>query len=369
MSGLQVEAATDRAGILLLGFGEPEGADEVEVEAFLERIFLAGASLEPGAEGGARERARVLARARAPGLTETYRRMQGSPLLPQLRAQALALATSLAARGRAVPVTVAAQFTEPSIAAAADWANTEGLDRIVALPTYPVCGPSTTLAALESLREATRSVRRLDVVRVTGWHRHPGFHRLWAEPIRRCARDASADLYDGSTLLYFSAHGTPVKYLEQVPYVKYVAEACAGVADELGIARYALGYQNHGNRPIAWTQPSNEALLPTVEAERIIVVPISFVHEQSETLDELDVDMCGQAEALGLGFHRVPVPHDHPSLVELWADLAEEALDAPGSAILCPCTCSEAGTAWCARESSRNPVSALGGADNALERH
>lgn len=339
-----------RTGILLLGFGEPETSDESEVEAFLERIFLAGSSLEPEARGGAQSRARALAQARAPGLTETYRRIGGSPLMAQLRTQAEALSSVLARRGRSFPVTIAAQFTAPTIADAVEWARTEGLHRIVALPTYPVCGPSTTLAALESLGRAAGDGGEIEVREVTGWHRHPGFARLWGSAVEKYARDEGVELHDTNTLLYFSAHGTPVKYLEQVPYAAYVEEACAAVSADLGVTDYAMGYQNHGNRPIAWTQPDNQTLLPTLTCKRLIVVPISFVHEQSETLDELDVELNDLAAELGLDFHRVPVPKDDPALFELWADLAEGALEGTVSTILRRCACRGTDTSWCVKE-------------------
>ncbi|GIS80084.1 MAG: hypothetical protein CM1200mP14_16500 [Gammaproteobacteria bacterium] len=37
---------SSRTAVVLLGFGEPEGADQEEVTGFLERIFLANAGLE-----------------------------------------------------------------------------------------------------------------------------------------------------------------------------------------------------------------------------------------------------------------------------------------------------------------------------------
>ena len=91
----------------------------------------------------------------------------------------------------------------------------------------------------------------------------------------------------------------------------------------MGAETYALGYQNHSNRGLEWTQPSNEDLLPGLDAERLVVVPISFVHEQSETLVELDEDLRELAESHGKDFIRVPVPHDSDLLVEAWADLVE----------------------------------------------
>ena len=333
-------------GVVLIGFGEPEGTDPAEVESFLESIFLAGASLEPGAPGGAEARARTLAKARAPGLAETYRDIGGSPLMAQLRAQGELLESELARRGRALPVTVATQFFRPSVAEAVQWACHHDLTSLVAIPTYPVCGQTTTLAALESLACAARE-GGLSVAGVTGWHRHPEFSRLWATHVEDLVEELGVSLTDEETLLYFSAHGIPVKYLEIVPYTQYVEEACAAVAAALQVERYVLGYQNHRNRPIAWVQPDNEKLLPSLEAERVIVVPISFLHEQSETLGELDQELAAVATSCGLGFHRVRVPHDDPALIGVLADLAEGALEPARSPILTRCSCRRTDAAWC----------------------
>ncbi|MFT8131113.1 ferrochelatase, partial [Salmonella enterica] len=74
-------------------------------------------------------------------------------------------------------------------------------------------------------------------------------------------------------------------------------EACAAVADGLGAPDYLLGYQNHTNRPeVRWTQPDIEKVIEEVSAERIVVDAVSFMHEQSETLAELDGDLREEAE-------------------------------------------------------------------------
>ncbi len=57
--------------------------------------------------------------------------------------------------------------------------------------------------------------------------------------------------------------------------------------------------------------------------EGIVVVPISFMHEQSETLSELDRELRAEAEERGLEFHRVPVPHGDPRFASVLADLVE----------------------------------------------
>ena len=84
---------TDKIGVILLNFGEPESASLEEVVPFLERIFASNASLEPGmSREGMLNRAHELAIRRAPGLVEDYRAIGGSPLAAQCRAEARSLA-------------------------------------------------------------------------------------------------------------------------------------------------------------------------------------------------------------------------------------------------------------------------------------
>ncbi|WP_420447855.1 ferrochelatase [Candidatus Palauibacter sp.] len=316
--------------VLLLNFGEPQGADPSAVTRFLERIFLANARLEPHMDmAAARERSRELARRRTPGLLEVYERIGGSPLDVQARAQATALERALKARGHPMPVTVGMQFTEPSIEEALRRLRETEAAVLVPLPVYPLCGPSTTVAALAEVEGALERMGwRPEVRSVTGWHRHPGYARLRAEAIRRASAEAGWSLADPEIRLVFSAHGTPLRYVEEGSrYVEYVEEWCATQARTLGVNTWTLGYQNHTNRGIDWTPPDIETALEDLPGvEKVLVDPISFMHEQSETLMELDVDLAEHAAALGLEFHRVPVPHDDAAFADVLADLTLAAL-------------------------------------------
>ena len=104
----------------------------------------------------------------------------------------------------------------------------------------------------------------------------------------------------------------------------------------MGAESYELGYQNHANRGIQWTQPDIEEVVAGLGGKTLVVVPVSFMHEQSETLAELDVELKEDAEKAGATFHRVPVPHDDTRFARVLADvveplLGEEAPDGPTS--------------------------------------
>ncbi|QKY19794.1 ferrochelatase [Halolamina sp. CBA1230] len=312
-------------GIAVLNFGEPAAADREVVEEYLERIFLANMDIEGDtSQEAARERARSLAERRAPGLLEEYGEIDGSPLNAHARRQADLLETELRERGYDAETYVGYQFMEPFVEDAAEQAHADGVDRLIGLPVYPLCGPSTTVQALEKLAGAVDDLDwDVPYHEITGYHTHSAYARLRADNIRRTLDREGLEL-DSDTRLIFSAHGTPTYYLDEGSrYVQYVEEYCEMVAGMLGNPDYELGYQNHANRDVEWTQPDVEDVVERIDAERVVVDPTSFMHEQSETLAELDHDLREEAEAAGLGFTRVPVPYDDERFVGLLADLTE----------------------------------------------
>jgi ferrochelatase len=317
------------AGVVLCAFGEPAVPEREAVVAYLERIFHQNAELEsPATEDEAKDRARQLAERRAPSLIAEYESIGGSPLNAQATAQAEALAGQLDERGLSVGTYVGLQFTEPFIEDVVERAIADGIEHLVGVPVYPLCGPSTSVAALERLRSAVdEAAGSLRLDEISGWHRHPGYARFRAHNLREYVAAVDVDLHAAETQLVCSAHGTPLRYLEAGSrYRTYVEEHCAALAALLGVDDYTLGYQNHANRDVEWTEPDIETAISQVDADRIVVEPVSFLHEQSETLVELDDDLREDAAANDLAFHRVPVPHDHPRLSELLADLVEPSL-------------------------------------------
>lgn len=319
-----------KSGVILLNFGEPEEPTLESVVPFLERIFITNAALGGHAsEKQARKRSRELAERRAPGLIEEYEEIGGSPLNRQAEGQAEALRAELGRRGHEVRTYIGMQFTEPSIASAVESARSDGVERLIGLPVYPLCGRSTTVAALETLARTVEELEwEVELRELSGWHPHPGYVALRADNIRSFAEGRGLDLREPGTRLVYSAHGTPTIYLKQTRYGQYVAESCAAISEALGVHDYVIGYQNHSNRPdVEWTQPEIEEVIRSIDSQHAVVVPISFMHEQSETLAELDIELKEVAEEVGIEFHRVPIPHDDPRFARILADLVEPCLD------------------------------------------
>ena len=340
-------------GVLLLNFGEPEETTRDAVVPYLERIFLSNMEMEDiDDEEAARERARGLAEKRAPGLLAEYEEMGPSPLKQQAREQADALGDELTERGYDVEIYNGMQYTEPFVADALEEARDDGVDEIVALPVYPLCGRTTTVEALEMTEDALEELDwSPEYTEVTGWHEHPDYVELRAENLEEFVDDEGVEIGENAELL-FSAHGTPTKYLEgdlAFRYDEYVEEFCDWTATRLGVEEYLLGYQNHENRGVEWTEPETEEVIEEVEADHVVVEPVSFMREQSETLSELDIELREECEELGVELHRVPIPHDDLRFAGVLADLvepiiAEEDLDDWGMG---QCRCKETEGTYC----------------------
>ncbi|MFW6152950.1 MAG: ferrochelatase, partial [Halobacteriota archaeon] len=306
------------AAIVTIGFGEPSEPDRETVETYLGRIFLENMAIEGDLdEGAARARAAELAARRAPGLVAEYEAIGGSPLYEQLVAHADRLEDELEGRGLRARTYVATQYLDPTIEATMAEVAAAAFDRVVVLPMYPLCGPSTTVKAIARAADAISGHDRWDpdVTYVGGWHRHPGYNRVRADNVIEVLDERGLSVTDDDIALVFSAHGTPTSYLDAGSrYDQYVTEYCRTQAALIGAETYHLGYQNHASRGVEWTEPEVEDVVEAVDADRLVVEPVSFIHEQSETLSELDIELAEDAEAAGKELIRVPIPHDDARL-------------------------------------------------------
>jgi ferrochelatase len=89
--------------------------------------------------------------------------------------------------------------------------------------------------------------------------------------------------------------------------------------------------------PLEWIGPATDSEVRRAGAEGkgVIIVPVAFVSEHSETLVELDIEYLKLAQRSGVpDYIRLPVVGIHPAFIGGLVDLVEDAL---GSTV--PVTC------------------------------
>jgi ferrochelatase len=128
--------------------------------------------------------------------------------------------------------------------------------------------------------------------------------------------------------IVFSAHSIPEKLVTQLgdPYQKEVEQTVDAVIKELGWeGPYHLAWQSKLG-PVKWLSPATSETVENLGlngAKRLLVVPIAFVTDHIETLEELDKELRETAEHAGIEeFHRVPGLNAHPSFIRCLAELA-----------------------------------------------
>ncbi|HER26799.1 MAG TPA: ferrochelatase, partial [Rhodospirillales bacterium] len=117
-----------------------------------------------------------------------------------------------------------------------------------------------------------------------------------------------------------------------------VERTVQSIVDKLGIKNldWVICYQSRVG-PLQWLGPSAEDEIGRAarDGKSIVMVPVSFVSEHSETLVELDMEYRKIAGELGVAaYERVPTVSDEPAFMAALKELVVEALKGgPGPAI------------------------------------
>lgn len=334
-----------RIAVVLFNLGGPDRPEAVE--PFLRNLFGDPAILRvPGFVR--RFLAPFIAKRRAPKTQAIYARIGGrSPILPQTEAQATALDAALAARRpeHTCRSFIAMRYWHPfsteAVAAVKAW----GPDRIVLLPLYPQMSTATTESSVADWRQAARSAG-LDVPTqaVCCYPTGDGFIAA-ATSLVRDAHDAVSA--GGPVRILFSAHGLPEKVIRAGdPYQWQVERTAARIVESLAVPGldWSVCYQSRVG-PLKWIGPATDSEIERAgrDGRAVVLFPIAFVSEHSETLVELDIDYAELAERSGVrDYRRVPTVGIHPAFIGGLADLVLNALsELPGS------ICNDGGTAAC----------------------
>ncbi len=288
--------------------------------------------------------ARLISGRRAPLARSIYAKIgNGSPLLPNTLAQAAALEKVL---GKNYRCFVAMRYWHPRAAATAAEVARWQPDRVLLLPLYPQYSTTTTASSLEDWRRAAhRANLRAPESAICCYPAERGFVAALADLTRRTI----GQVPNGTPYrLLFSAHGLPKKVVAAGdPYQWQIERTAAAILQELDIEGLdsVVCYQSRVG-PLEWLGPATDAEIRRAAAEgkAIVVAPIAFVSEHSETLVELDIEYRHLAEASGApGYWRVPTVGAHPSFIAGLAALVRAAPQqgiVPGTgARLCPAEC------------------------------
>jgi ferrochelatase len=271
--------------------------------------------------------AAFVAKRRAPTAVEIYRHLGGgSPLLPNTEDQARALHAALGG-GKDTRIFIAMRYWHPFTAQTVAEIQAWEPDEIVLLPLYPQYSTTTTASSLATWYETARSFRlKVPTRAVCCYPTAPGFIAAVAERIAPALVEAAQY---GKPRLLLSAHGLPETVVKGGdPYQFQCERTAAAIVEKLAIPNldWVVCYQSRVG-PLKWIGPSTDESIRKAGDDKVpvVVAPIAFVSEHSETLVEIEIEYRKMAEEVGVPhFVRVPTVDASASFIADLADLVNE---------------------------------------------
>lgn len=323
-----------RVGVLLLNLGGPDQLEDVG--PFLFNLFSDPEIIRIPFPSLQKPLAWLISTLRTNKSQANYQQIGGgSPLRQITEAQAQALEEQLQVKGQASQVYIGMRYWHPFTEEAIARIKRDRIDHLVILPLYPQFSISTSGSSFRLLERIWQEDPRLASIEYTvipSWYKQPGYLQAMAQLI---AQELNSFSNPDSVHIFFSAHGVPKSYVEEAgdPYQQEIEECTKLIMQTLNRPNeHTLAYQSRVG-PVEWLQPYTEDAIQELGAKGVkdlLVVPISFVSEHIETMQEIDIEYREVAEESGIhNFGRVPALNTHPVFIEGMADLVLEALKSP----------------------------------------
>ncbi len=323
-----------RVGVLLLNLGGPDRLEDVG--PFLYNLFSDPEIIRLPLPWLQKPLAWFIATRRTKRSQENYKKIGGgSPLRRITEAQGQALKEQLQALGEDAEIYIGMRYWHPYTEEAIARLTQDNIDELVILPLYPQFSISTSGSSFRLLEQMWKTNPQLQQQKYTvipSWYKQPGYLQAMAELI---AQELEQLENPDEGHVFFSAHGVPKSYVEEAgdPYQQEIEECTELIMRTLNRPNpHTLAYQSRVG-PVEWLQPYTEDAIEVLGEQgvkNLVVVPISFVSEHIETLEEIDIEYRELAEIAGIdNFRRVPALNTHPVFIRALADLAMDAMKSP----------------------------------------
>jgi protoporphyrin/coproporphyrin ferrochelatase len=323
---------TVKEGVLLFNLGGPETLEDVR--PFLLNLFSDPEIIQIKSNALRLSLAWIITRLRQSKSKKLYRQIGGgSPLRRITENQAAALGAELASRGHDTRVYAGMRCWKPSIDEAVEQILQDDIRRLTLLPLFPQYSSTTTGSCFHYFQTLDKRLglsSKFHISYIQSWFREPLYIEAMADLIREGLAQFPEEDRAKVHILY-SAHSIPARYVQQGdPYLEQSRESIALIQARLENA-YAstLSFQSKVG-PVKWLGPATKDVLTKLAKDGlndVLAVPISFVSDHLETLQEMDIQYKKLAADLGIRqFHRAAALNLYPKFIQALANITLNAL-------------------------------------------
>jgi protoporphyrin/coproporphyrin ferrochelatase len=303
--------------VLLISFGGPQGLADI-------RPFLANVL-----------RGRRVSAQRVEEVAHHYELFGGvSPITELTLRQAAGLRDRLASAGHPLPVYVGMRNWHPFLVDTLREMHAAGARHAIgfiaaAQHSYSSCQQyrENVLAARAELR--ARDGADVEVTYVGSWFDHPLFIAANAAHVVDARATLPPEVRDRARLI-FTAHSVPLAMAERSRYREQLDQSARRVAEQSGMADWALVYQSRSGRPEdAWLEPDVCDYLREAAAKGLaaaVICPIGFVCDHIEVLYDLDREAADVCRSVGLPMARAAAVNDDPLFLDMMGDVVLQTI-------------------------------------------
>ena len=306
-----------KKAILLLNMGGPSNIEEVEL--FLKNMF-ADPNILPMNKYLRKFIASIIIKKRLNEAQENYKIIGGkSPLLE--------ITNELAAKieqNSGMACYPVMRYVPPFASTVLKKLQEEGIEELILLPMYPHYSTTTTKSSIDDITQTCKELNfNPKITQIAEYYNNKEFIAIQAGLIK----DALEGKDPSQTKLIISAHGLPLSIIEAGdPYQEQIEHNVALLKEQLerdGIyfKEVELAYQSKvGNG--TWLEPNLSDVLRNPSNLDVLIFPIAFTIDNSETIFELDIEHREIAQKIGYHSYKVTkCPNSSDAFAKFLAEL------------------------------------------------
>ncbi len=283
--------------LVLLNMGGVRNKDELEM--FLTNMFNDKNILTIKSDFLRALLAKIIVTLRKNSAWKNYEKIgNSSPINPLTERLILKLNNSL----DKIYVTQAMRYTPPRAQECIKQLEEKDIKDVILLPLYPQYSTTTTKSSVEEFKKIANNKFKIEIIEP--FYKNEVFNEAIINSIKNSVEDSSE--YN----LIFSAHGLPKKVVDKGdPYEKHVNEHVKILSSMLekksiNFQSISLAYQSRLG-PMKWLEPALDKELEKYKDEKVLIYPIAFIIDNSETDFELRVEYKEEANKIGINDYKV----------------------------------------------------------------
>ncbi len=286
-----------KVAVVLMNLGGPDSLEAVE--PFLRNLFSDRDIFK--IPFGQKFFAKIISKSRAPGVVKQYEQIGGkSPINEITEKQRELLETALRKETINADVYSAMRYWDPTTKETARKIEERNYDKIILLPLYPHYSIVTVGSAFNEWDRVFKGEKDRVVKIKSYYDKH-----FYLKAINQKIDEALNYFPKGEKIfILFSAHSVPQSVVRNGdPYQMQIEESVDFIMRERGRENaHSISYQSKVG-PVKWLEPSTEETIKKLGSQGIknlLVVPISFVSDNLETLYELKIEYGKVAKENGV---------------------------------------------------------------------